>query len=312
MIKRLAAFCLVLYGAAALALFSGASWGASDDWELSGLANARIIDSVSETRQQHPLIFSAMKKVNGVVKADSELWLDGVLSRKLYQLAEGQTSFSAYEYFTDQFAALGVTPVYQCQRFQCGDSSFWANNLFKLPLLYGLDREQAYYIGRRIIAGKTVYYSVYTIKRGNRKSYALVDIFRSATGGSSDGGGALAGSGNSMDSSAETLYLQMQRQGYAYLSTADKTVQINEIASILSNHKTLTLIVSSVSPLLSVPSSLHALDQDMAASKARMESLKTRLQAAGFDETRFRIIQGGLQPGLTAETQWLLIPVGGR
>lgn len=306
MIKRLAAFCRVLYGAAALALFSGASWGASDAWELSGLANARIVDSVSETRQQHPLIFSAMKKVNGVVKADSELWLDGLLSRKLYQLAEGQTSFSAYEYFTDQFAALGVTPVYQCQRFQCGDSSFWANNLFKLPQLYGLDREQAYYIGRRIIAGKTVYYSVYTIKRGNRKSYALVDIFRSASGDSSDG------AGNATDSSAETLYLQMQRQGYAYLSTADKTEQLDEIVSILSNHKTLTLIIVLVSPLLSVPSSLQALDQDMAASKARMDSLKTRLQAAGFNETRFRIIQGGLQPGLTAETQWLLIPVGGR
>lgn len=139
--------------------------------------NATLDLEINEQRTSHPIISSAMKKVNGVVLADSEQWLDGYLSRKLYLLPSGKSSFEAYEFFTRQFEEQGVEPLFVCDRFNCGDSNFWANNIFDIARLYGLNKEQAYYLGRKSENGKDIYYLTYTVKRGNKREYALVDVF---------------------------------------------------------------------------------------------------------------------------------------
>ncbi|WP_263079097.1 DUF4892 domain-containing protein [Endozoicomonas sp. Mp262] len=286
-----------IYLVTGLILLSRFAGGDSGHDSLAELANAKLVESVSEERQQHPLIFSAMKKVNGLIKADSEQWLDGELSRKLYLLPDGLTSFSAFDHFTRQFEALGAKPVYQCQRFHCGDSNFWANNVFKLPVLYGLDREQSYYIGERSIKGQSVYYSVYTVRRGNRRSYALVDIFKPAP----EDGKSINALG------VETLYSQMLHQGYAYLPVKDNEHFINDINTILSNHNSLRLIISIFSPK---PDSIQSFDQTKKNAESHTKELTKLLVTKGIDETRFRLIYSGIQPDLpNGENQAKLIPI---
>ncbi|MGI9283186.1 MAG: DUF4892 domain-containing protein [Endozoicomonas sp.] len=145
--------------------------------EIAPFPNAKLDLELKQHVTSYPVISSSMKKVNGVVTADSEQWLDGSLDRKLYLLPNGKSSDEAYRFFTGQFEKLGVTPVFSCDRFSCGDSNFWANNIFDIARLYGLDKEQAYFLGQKDVAGKTVYYLTYTVKRGNKREYALVDIF---------------------------------------------------------------------------------------------------------------------------------------
>ena len=70
-----------------------------------------------------------------------------------------------------------LQPCFECDRFSCGESNFWANHIFKIARLYGLDKAQSYFVGSQIEAGKTVYYLVYTVRRGNKREYALVDVF---------------------------------------------------------------------------------------------------------------------------------------
>lgn len=145
--------------------------------EIAPFPNATLNLEFKQQVTSYPVISSAMKKVNGVVTADSDQWLDGSLDRKLYLLPSGRSSDEAYRFFTEQFEKLGVAPVFSCERFSCGASNFWANNVFDIARLYGLDKTQAYFLGEKKIDGKTVYYLVYTVRRGDKREYALVDIF---------------------------------------------------------------------------------------------------------------------------------------
>ncbi|MRI34382.1 hypothetical protein EOPP23_15440 [Endozoicomonas sp. OPT23] len=150
-------------------------WTAADD--IKSFPNARI--DLEESRQvtSYPIVSSTIKKVNGQVTADEEKWLSGDLERTLYLLPNGRSSEQAFEYFREQLLKLGVAPLFECDRFSCGESNFWANNIFKISRLYGLDKAQSYFVGSRLEAGKTVYYLVYTIRRGNKREYALMDVF---------------------------------------------------------------------------------------------------------------------------------------
>ena len=151
------------------------SWSAADD--IKAFPNAQIDLQQSSQLTSYPVTSSAIKKVNGQITADSEQWLTGNLERILYLLPKGSSSEQAFQYFREQLLGLGVTPLFECERFSCGESNFWANYVFKIARLYGLDKAQSYFIGSQIEAGKTVYYLVYTVRRGNKREYALVDVF---------------------------------------------------------------------------------------------------------------------------------------
>ncbi len=156
-------------------LLPGVGWSAVSD--INDFPDAGIDLKESGLVNSYPIIGSNLKKVNGQVTADSEKWLNGYLERKLFLIPNGRSSEQAFQYFRDQFLALGVAPLFECDRFSCGESNFWANNIFNIARLYGLDKAQFYFVGSRLEAGKTVYYLAYTVRRGNKREYALVDVF---------------------------------------------------------------------------------------------------------------------------------------
>ena len=141
--------------------------------ELAAYPNAAVAQSVDEERQNHPIITDRMKRVHGVVTSDGAQWLDGQLMRSLYLLPPGHTSNQGFEFYVNSLREQGVETLFECRSFSCGASNFWANDIFAIPTLYGQDKEQAYYIGKK----QASYYTVYAVRRGNGRIYALVDTF---------------------------------------------------------------------------------------------------------------------------------------
>ena len=92
--KILSGVCAVL----GLSVCSVLSWGKVMTKEEPVYPNAEVVDSFNGLRHHHRVITSAMKKVNGIVKADEEQHLDGQLLRKLYRLPDESSHFSAYEF----------------------------------------------------------------------------------------------------------------------------------------------------------------------------------------------------------------------
>ena len=141
--------------------------------ELSAYPNATVAQSVDEERQNYPVITDRMKRIHGVVTSDGAQWLDGHLMRTVYLLPPGHTSAQGFEFYVNLLREQGVEALFECRSFSCGASNFWANDIFAIPTLYGQDKEQSYYIGKK----QNDYYAVYAIRRGNGRIYTLVDVF---------------------------------------------------------------------------------------------------------------------------------------
>ena len=163
---------------------------------------------------------------------------------------------------TDYFRSIGVKPLYDCQRFHCGDSNLWANNVFDIPTLYGLDKEQAYFIGIKEESGKQIYYSVYTVRRGNHRSYVLVDIFESDKKVEKE----------SVEM-GKLSYVQLRKAGTFYLSADDPSNAIEKLKIILSNHineekEASILIFMTTRPV----SSIQAFDENEALAEQKSDT----------------------------------------
>tara|TARA_R110002095_G_scaffold190882_5_gene168533 strand:+ start:25 stop:978 length:954 start_codon:yes stop_codon:yes gene_type:complete len=157
--------------------------GASDLERVERYPNAWIVDYSHASTPDYRLATGSMKKINSVVSPESELELSGRLTRITYQLPNGHSSVDAYNYFKRQFDKLTPEVLFSCEARGCGDSSQWANSQFGISRLYGIDREQ-YYLALKLPASgaePASYLAFYTVKRGNKRVYAQLDLIEPAS-----------------------------------------------------------------------------------------------------------------------------------
>ncbi len=64
-----------------------------------------------------------------------------------------------------------ATPLFWCERRDCGSSSLLANAVFGNAKLYGPDEQQAYLLVRLAAPQENSLVAVYSITRGNRRAY---------------------------------------------------------------------------------------------------------------------------------------------
>ena len=251
---------------AVLLTMAGTAYGANI---LKAFPNAQLERSGQEELQNHPIIINRMKKVNGVVVSDDASWLEGSLTRKLYQLPQGQTSEAGYDFFVEQFRALGANELFSCRSFSCGESNFWANDIFNIALLYGQNRQQYYYIGEKL----GTYYSVYSVRRGNGRIYALVDVFRSGAGNQAE------------DISLEELVRRGFADVYVSKPVADSPA-LQSVQKLLQKEPKVNLLLQ-VQGLL--PDSLNDFDRQRTELETRGQQILQKLTSDGIESNRLRV-----------------------
>ncbi|MCL6414529.1 DUF4892 domain-containing protein [Aestuariirhabdus sp. Z084] len=148
----------------------------AQDLGIEAYPNATLVSQVNEQASNHQLVTGSIKKINGVVRADSEFRVNGQLARKLYQIPEGHTNQDAFEFTEQAILAKGYKTLYRCQGRRCGSSNFWANEVFNIKQLYGRDNAQFYLIAENeSLLGD--YLLTYAILRGNGRVFSLVEHF---------------------------------------------------------------------------------------------------------------------------------------
>lgn len=163
------------------ALLSG--WATS----ASALSFARYEQArtLSETQSQsgdYRLSLGTLKKVDGDWRAEREQTLSGELSRLTQELEEGHSEKEAFEFYRQQILKMGGQELFVCESRRCGSSATWANQRFGIKELYGLDQHQHYSaLALDLENGQRAYVALYTVRRGNKRSYAQVDILTSST-----------------------------------------------------------------------------------------------------------------------------------
>ena len=71
----------------------------------------------------------------------------------------------------------GGYPLFWCERRDCGESSLWANEIFRNARLYGSDEDQAFILLRRSGDDHDTLIALYAITRGNKRAFLHVEQF---------------------------------------------------------------------------------------------------------------------------------------
>ncbi len=135
-------------------------------------------EEFSESKQgtTYRWVYSPVKKVSNQFIADEEERVKGNLSRAIWVSPSGFTADFVHKHYLKQIMSLGSNVRYDCAKRGCGRSHVWATQIFKYPNLYGLDDHQYYATGNFSSEGFSGVWVLYTAKRGNNRSYTLLDI----------------------------------------------------------------------------------------------------------------------------------------
>ncbi len=146
-----------------------------------------IVDYRREIKPEYMLATGPMLKVNGRVQVESEERLRGQLWQITYQLPAEHHPREAFAFMREQLAGYEAEVLFQCRARACGDSAYWANQVFRKANLYGLDREQDYLAARFSQNGNDIYVALYSVLRGNKRAFLHLEVMHAGRTGVSEG-----------------------------------------------------------------------------------------------------------------------------
>jgi len=148
--------------------------GAADYAGIDRYPDSKIEQYSSATPTDYTLVLGKLKKINNQLEPEYVKRLSGQLTRITYRIPEGYSPLTAFKYYADQFVSAEL--LFECRARECGSSSYWANQIFNLSILYGPDKDQHYGVYRLKLEGKELLVVIYSIMRGNKRVYAHLDI----------------------------------------------------------------------------------------------------------------------------------------
>jgi Outer membrane protein and related peptidoglycan-associated (lipo)proteins len=191
--------------------------------------------------------------------------------------------FSADHRFTDirkrtqqALFSLSARQLYSCEGLDCGSSNVWANEVFKVKQLYGLDQNQDYSVWELMRANEIRYAVVYLTQRGNRRSYMQVEFVVPTRV-----------SENGLAASPKSILSAIQSNGYyvvpGNISMPEGNPHIEAIVTALNR---MPLLKFAVVGHAAVEASL---DGNIATSLAIANGVSDALQAGGVSESRMLV-----------------------
>ena len=146
--------------------------GSGDYSALERYPLSWIVEYRSDVVSDYLLALGKMKKKSGVIAPEASQRLSGLLRQITYRIPEGHSAAEAFDFIGDQLQGLGSEELFTCKSRQCGSSHQWANQIFGVSRLYGVDRTQSY----MAVKLEGDYIALYTVKRGNKRVYLQLDV----------------------------------------------------------------------------------------------------------------------------------------
>lgn len=147
---------------------------------IAGFPNAVIIDYDLEQDTSYRFVLSSLKRTQGTVTAENVSRHQGHLSKLTYEIADGFSGADVHDFYQQEISERGYERLFSCIGRSCGSSNYWANDIFGKRTLYGPQRNQFYQAFRgEDDAGNDVLGALYIITRGNKRTYAYLEILDS-------------------------------------------------------------------------------------------------------------------------------------
>lgn len=165
----------VLFAHAALL---SASSSAQNVAELLG-EGGRVVYDGEPVSREYRLALGGLMKVNNQWRISREQKLRGVVERKTLELPDNMTFAEAKRQLQQELAQIpSATVAFACEGLDCGSSNGWANHVFDVKTLYGLDMYQYYRVLHIQRPDATLHAVYYLVQRGSGRLYLQQDLIR--------------------------------------------------------------------------------------------------------------------------------------
>ena len=258
--------------------------GSSDPAGMTRYPGAWIVEYSPETSvRSYEFVTGEVARIRREVRIAHSIRTAAKLARVTYRTPGGTRLDDVVEHYKAVVDGLGGRVDFTCRGQECGHSTLWANQVFRVKELAAPDAAQ-FYLAATIDgsslefadAGSAALVSIYVVQRPNRRVNAHVDFAVVAGSSSSD--------------SAETVVKELKSQGFSVVDAAapNRSGELDEDAL-----KALDDLVPALTPFagrIVVVCHLGSLD-DPGQSRQRTEACAARgsgrLRAAGVDAGAF-------------------------
>ncbi len=150
---------------------------ANEGLEPFPLANVEM--SKSDKLVEHRIATGRIQKKNSESMPESWLTLPGgELNRTLYRVRSSRGTDEIHQHYKQQLKQPGINVVFECSGRDCGSSIHWANQVFNVSTLYGIDRKQHYLAVERKYNGWSEFIALYITERGTGRTYVYEEHYR--------------------------------------------------------------------------------------------------------------------------------------
>ncbi|MEX0963414.1 MAG: DUF4892 domain-containing protein [Pseudohongiellaceae bacterium] len=169
-------------GLCSLPLFSFSQWAAAQGGDadhklIDRFPDSQIIERELQREANHRVVLGGLERVRGEVIPENSERLNGDVTRIMYEVPQTFRGEDVYQFFQEQIASRGYEVLFDCRGRGCGNSNYWANDIFRNRILYGPESDQ-YYTAFRASPSleNAAYFSIYIITRVNRRIYAYLEV----------------------------------------------------------------------------------------------------------------------------------------
>lgn len=216
------------------------------------------------------IILGALKKINNVLEPKFYEYIAGTQSSTTYYVPGERRVDRVVEFYRDQLAK-SARVLFRCEGRSCGSSNYWANTVFRTPILYGPEQFQSYMIARDL--DTNAYIAIYVGQRGTKKIYIQVQI----TSNTKEVSRFIKGS----------LIDALKTRGRFVIKTEDFLLEgelIREVAEFLKNNRESMLTLVAHDSLEKGESTEDGLRRTLRLAN----SVRSELVAAGISKDRLK------------------------
>lgn len=128
----------------------------------------------SDRVETYEFILSPVETAARELQIDESRRLQAQLKRETWRLPDSATFAEIRDFLRQKLRDTGFVTLFECEGRDCGRSNLWANQVWKLALLYGPNSSQFYLAMHN--QEIEVLAALYLVQRGNRRIYANLDL----------------------------------------------------------------------------------------------------------------------------------------
>ncbi|WP_341705871.1 DUF4892 domain-containing protein [Halopseudomonas sp.] len=147
---------------------------ALDQLVVSPFPHSRVTSEALSAQVDHPVVIGSVRRINNQLRAEREIRVNGELAQVTWEITDEYTPEDAFRHVLGQLVEQPHTLLYACDGRECGSSSLWANQVLHNSQLYGPEEGQRY-LALRLDSEPQRFVSLYSITRGNRRSYLHIE-----------------------------------------------------------------------------------------------------------------------------------------